>query len=148
MNIIEFEKTLPEPITPLANYISLVQAGDIIYTSGALPFRDGVLPFTGKLGDGLVTIDNAQESARICILNLFSSLKAHLGSLDKIKKIIKITVFVASMPDFVDQPLVANGASDYIVEIFGDNGKHARSAVGVASLPKNAPVEIEMLIQI
>lgn len=138
--------SIPEAAAPAANYVPFAQSGSLLLTSGQLPLDGGKLVHTGRIGDEL-TVAHGQAAARACAINILAQAKAALGSLDRIKRIVKITVFVASTPDFVEQHLVANGASDLLVAILGDAGKHARSAVGVASLPLNAPVEIEAIIE-
>lgn len=138
--------TLPIAAAPAANYVSFVKTGNLLFTAGQLPFVDGKLPATGILGRE-VEIETGQNCARQCGINILAQAKAALGDLDRISRIVKLTVFVASAPDFTAQPQVGNGCSDLMVEIFGDKGRHARSAVGVASLPLNAPVEIEAVIE-
>ncbi|MBR7652828.1 RidA family protein [Brucella oryzae] len=139
--------SIPEAAAPAANYVPFTQSGSLLLTSGQLPLQGGKLVHTGRIGDEL-TVAHGQAAARACAINILAQAKAALGSLDRIKRIVKITVFVASTPDFVEQHLVANGASDLLVAVLGDAGKHARSAVGVASLPLNAPVEIEAIIEV
>lgn len=139
--------TLPKAAAPAANYLPAVIGGDLLMTSGQLPLRDGALVATGLLGRDL-DVAAGQEAARWCAVNILAQAQAALGDLSRIASIVKITVFVASTPDFNEQHLVANGASDLLVEILGDAGRHARSAVGTASLPLNAAVEIEALIRI
>ncbi len=119
----------------------------MLLTSGQLPLDGGKLVHTGQIGDEL-TVAHGQAAARACAINILAQAKAALGDLGRIKRVVKITAFVASTPDFVEQHLVANGASDLLVAVLGDAGKHARSAVGVASLPLNAPVEIEAIIEV
>lgn len=138
--------SLPEASAPAANYLPAVTAGNMLYTSGQLPLRDGELIATGLLGRDL-DVEAGQEAARACAINILAQAKSLLGDLERIEHIVKISVFVASTPDFTQQHLVANGASDFLVEILGDAGRHARSAVGMASLPLNAPVEIEAIIR-
>ncbi len=138
---------LPTAPKPLASYIPAIQTGDLVFTAGQLPIKDGVLAFKGKLGKEL-SEDVGKEAAQLCALNCLSVIKNEIGSLDKIDKVIKLTVFVSSSDGFINHPQVANGASDLIREIFGENGKHVRSAVGVAELPLNAPVEIEMIVKV
>ncbi len=137
---------LPGVAKPLASYVPAVRVGNQVWTSGQLPLVEGALPVTGKVGADLTT-EQAQEQARIAALNALAAIDAEVG-LDNISRVVKIVGFVASDPDFEDQPVVINGASDFIGEVFGDAGKHARSAVGVAALPKNAPVEIELIVEI
>lgn len=137
---------IPEAAAPAANYLPFTRSGNLLLTSGQLPFRDGELIRTGLVGAD-VSLDEGREAAKWCAVNILSQAKAALGGLSAIRRIVKITVFVASAPDFTDQHLVANGASDFLVEVLGDDGRHARSAVGMACLPLNAPVEIEAIIE-
>lgn len=139
--------SIPEAAAPAANYVPFAQSGSLLLTSGQLPLEGGKLVHTGQIGDEL-TVAHGQAAARACAVNILAQAKAALGDLGRIKRIVKITAFVASTPDFVEQHLVANGASDVLVAVLGDAGKHARSAVGVASLPLNAPVEIEAIIEV
>lgn len=138
---------LPTAPKPLASYVPAVQTGDLIFTAGQLPIKDGILAFKGKLGKDL-NEDEGKKAAQLCALNCLAVIKNEIGFLDKIDKIIKLTVFVNGAEGFIGQPQVANGASDLVKEIFGDNGKHVRSAVGAAELPLNAPVEIEMIVKL
>lgn len=139
--------TLPAAAAPAANYVPFMASGNLLLTSGQLPLKEGKLLVTGLLGrDADVAV--GKEAAKACAINILAQAKAALGDLEKIKRVVKITVFVASEPSFVEQHLVANGASDFLVEAIGERGKHARSAVGVASLPLNAAVEIEAIIEI
>ena len=137
---------LPGVAKPLASYVPAVRVGDQVWTSGQLPLVEGALPLTGKVGAELTT-EQAQEQARIAALNALAAIDAEVG-LDNVSRVVKIVGFVASDPAYADQPVVINGASDFIGEVFGDAGKHARSAVGVAALPKTAPVEIELIVEI
>ena len=137
---------LPVVAKPLASYVPAVRVGDQVWTSGQLPLVEGALPLTGKVG-AEVTTEQAQEQARIAALNALAAIDAEVG-LDNVSRVVKIVGFVASDPAYADQPVVINGASDFIGEVFGDAGTHARSAVGVAALPKNAPVEIELIVEI
>lgn len=139
--------TLPAPPKPVATYIPAVQAGDLLFLSGVLPVRDGKLVFEGKLGREL-TVEQGCEIARIALLNALAIIRQELGSLDRVKRIVRMTGHVASAEGFVQQPAVLNGASDLLVNIFGDAGRHARVALGAAELPLNAPVEIEMIVQV
>ena len=138
--------TIPDAAAPAANYLPYTRSGNLLFTAGQLPFRDGALTTTGLVG-GDVGLEEGQEAAKWCAVNILSQARAALGSLDAIRRIVKITVFVASTPDFTSQHLVGNAASDLLVEALGDNGRHARSAVGMACLPLNAPVEIEAIIE-
>lgn len=139
--------TLPTPATPVANYVAFSRTGNLLLTSGQLPLKDGKLTSTGLLGRD-VDVAAGQEAAKYCAVNILAQARAALGDLEKIRRVIKITVFVASAPDFVEQHLVANGASDLLAAVLGEKGKHARSAVGSASLPLNAPVEIEAILEV
>lgn len=139
--------SLPEAAAPAANYLPYARSGALLLTSGQLPLVDGKLLSSGQIGDKLAVADG-QAAARACAINILAQAKAALGDLNKIKRIIKITVFVSSTPNFIEQHLVANGASDIFVDILGESGKHARSAVGVASLPLNASVEVEAIIEV
>jgi enamine deaminase RidA (YjgF/YER057c/UK114 family) len=137
---------LPAVAKPVAAYIPATTTGNLVYTAGQLPFVDGALPETGKLG-GTVSPEAAQGYARIAVLNALAAAANAVGGIDRITRIVKLVVFVASTPDFTGQPGVANGASETLVEIFGDAGRHARSAVGVAVLPLDAPVELELVVE-
>ena len=136
--------TLPEVVPPLAAYVPAVQIGNLIYSSGQLPMVNGALAMTGKVGAG-VTPEQAKEMARVCALNALAAIGT-LCNLDDIAQIVKVTGFVASAPGFTGQPMVVNGASELFGALFGDAGKHARSAVGVAELPLGAPVEVEVIV--
>jgi enamine deaminase RidA (YjgF/YER057c/UK114 family) len=138
---------LPDAPSPLGSYIPCVQSGSLLFISGILPLRGGTLTRTGKLGD-TVTLDEAREDARTAAINALAVVKAHTGSLDVVKRCVKITGYIASSPDFTDQPKVLNAASDLIHEIFGEAGRHARAAVGVNVLPLNSPVEIEFIFEV
>jgi enamine deaminase RidA (YjgF/YER057c/UK114 family) len=137
---------IPEVAKPVASYLPATIAGNLVFTAGQLPFVDGALPTTGKVG-AEVSAEDAQGFARIAVLNALAAAQTAIGSVDRITRIVKLVVFVASVPDFSGQPAVANGASDTLVEIFGDSGRHARSAVGVAVLPLDAPVELELIVE-
>lgn len=137
---------LPAAAAPAANYVPFMRSGNLLLTAGQLPFKDGKLSSTGLLGRD-VDVEAGKEAAKYCAINILAQAKAALGDLEKIRRVVKITVFVASTPDFVEQHLVANGASDFLVAALGEHGKHARSAVGTAALPLNAPVEIEAIIE-
>jgi enamine deaminase RidA (YjgF/YER057c/UK114 family) len=139
--------TLPVAAAPAANYVPYCRSGDLLFTAGQLPLNEGKLQASGLLGRDVDTA-SGKEAAKYCAINILAQAKAALGSLEKIRRLVKITVFVASAPDFVEQHLVANGASDFLVAVLGDRGKHARSAVGSASLPLNAAVEIEAVFEV
>lgn len=138
---------IPKIAKPLAAYIPAKQVGDLIMTSGQVPLVNGEIKYAGKVGSDL-TEEGGQKAAKICALNCLAAIKGIIGSLDKIEEIIKLTVFVNSADGFSAQPKVANGASELLVNIFGEKGKHARSAVGVNGLPLNAAVEIEMIVKV
>lgn len=138
---------LPELKDPIYDFVPAVVHGDVVYLSGHLPFIEGKLQVKGKLGD-TVTLEEGYEASRICVINLLASLKKAIGSLDKVERILKVTGFVNSASGFTSQPDVINAASKLLLEIFGEKGKHARSAVGAAVMPRNTPVEIEMIVAI
>lgn len=143
----ELGLTVPEVAKPVAAYIPAIRSGNQVFTSGQLPMREGQLIATGKVG-GEVTQEEAVECARQCALNALAAVRAELGSLSEVKRVVKVVAFVASTPDFTGQPLVANGVSELLGEVFGEAGRHARSAVGVPVLPLDAPVEVELLVEI
>jgi enamine deaminase RidA (YjgF/YER057c/UK114 family) len=145
--IIDLGFLLPETAKPLAAYIPAVQSGNLVFTSGQLPMIAGSLAETGKVG-GSVSPERAKELATVCALNALAAVKTVIGDLDKIKRIVKVVGFVSSVPEFSGQPSVVNGASEFLGEVFGDKGIHARSAVGVAVLPLDAPVEIELIVEV
>ncbi|MRG60449.1 RidA family protein [Agromyces sp. CFH 90414] len=140
---------LPDVAPPVAAYVPTVATGSLVYTSGQLPFVAGALPATGKVGDGhgLVPADDAKAYARTAVLNALAAVRAEIGSLDRVTRIVKLVGFVASDAAFTGQPGVINGASELLGEIFGDAGRHARSAVGVAVLPLDSPVELELVVE-
>ena len=143
----ELGLSVPEVAKPVASYIPAVRTGNYVYTSGQLPMRDGQMITTGKVG-GEVSPEEAVECARQCALNALAAVRAELGDLSQVKRIVKVVAFVASTPDFTGQPGVANGASELFGEVFGEAGRHARSAVGVPVLPLDAPVEVELLVEV
>ena len=145
--IAELGLTLPEVVPPLAAYQPTAHSGNLVFTAGQLPGRDGVMLATGKLGEA-VSAEQGYECARQCAINALAAIKAEIGELSAIKRVVKAVVFVASTPDFTGQPQVANGASEFLGEVFGDAGKHARSAVGVAVLPLDVPVEVELVVEV
>jgi enamine deaminase RidA (YjgF/YER057c/UK114 family) len=138
---------LPPVATPVASYVPVVVAGGLAFVAGQVPLEDGQPMATGRLGDDLTT-DEGAFWARRCALQILAALRAELGSLDRISRIAKVTVWVASSDSFTEQPKVANGASDLLVEVFGDPGKHARAAVAAPVLPLNAPVEVELIAEV
>ncbi|OGW66912.1 MAG: hypothetical protein A3H49_09355 [Nitrospirae bacterium RIFCSPLOWO2_02_FULL_62_14] len=139
--------TLPAPPRPVATYIPAVLAGELLFLSGVIPFRDGNLVFEGKLGREL-TVEQGAEAAGVALLNALAIIRQELGTLDRVRKIVRMTGHVASADGFVQHPAVINGASDLLVRIFGEAGRHARVALGAAELPLNAPVEIELIVQV
>ncbi|MDN2581540.1 RidA family protein [Aquibium sp. ELW1220] len=139
--------TLPPAAAPAANYVPWCQSGRLLFTAGQLPLEGGRLAATGLLGRDL-DMAAGKAAARLCAINVLAQAKAATGDLESVARLVKITVFVASTADFTEQHLVANGASDLLAEALGDRGRHARSAVGVASLPLNAPVEVEAVFEI
>jgi len=138
---------LPPVAAPVAAYVPAVLTGNYVYTSGQLPFVDGKLQGTGKVGDG-VTVDEAAGLARTCALNALAAAASVAGGLDAIVRIVKVTCFVSSAPGFTGQAQVANGASEFLIEVLGDAGRHARSAVGMAVLPLDTPVEVELIAEV
>ena len=146
----ELGLSLPPVAAPVAAYVPAVRAGDLVWTSGQLPLVDGVLAETGKVGSGagLVSPERAKELARISVLNALAAVAAQVGSLDRVTRIVKVVGFVASAPDFTGQAQVVNGASELLGDVFAERGAHARSAVGVAVLPLDSPVEIELVAHI
>jgi enamine deaminase RidA (YjgF/YER057c/UK114 family) len=144
--ISELGITLPQVATPAGAYVPAVVSGNLVFTAGQIPLVDGKLVATGKVGKDL-SAEQAKEIARICALNAVAAVKSVIGDLDRVKKIVKVVGFVSSTPDFTAQPSVVNGASELLEQIFGDKGIHARSAVGVAVLPLDAPVEVELVVE-
>ena len=146
-NLKRLNITLPEPPPVGGVYIPVNEfGGKLIYTSGFVPMKDGKPAYVGKAGE--VPVEYAREAARLCILNILSAVQKKIGDLNKVKKIVKVLGFVASKDDFTQQPLVINGASELLIEVFGENGRHARSAIGVTVLPSNVTVEIELILEL
>ncbi len=143
----ELGLALPDVAAPVAAYTPAVRTGDLVWTSGQLPNVDGMLVATGKVGDA-VDPEAAKGYAQTCALNALAAVKSLVGDLDKVRRVVKVVGFVASAPDFTGQPGVINGASDLLNQVFGDAGVHARSAVGVAVLPRDAPVEVEIVVEV
>ncbi len=139
--------TLPEVAKPAGAYVPAVQSGNLVFTAGQIPLVEGKLVATGKVGKE-ISVEQAKDIARICALNAVAAIKGVVGDLDRVKKVVKVVGFVASTSDFTQQPQVINGASELLEQIFGENGIHARSAVGVAVLPLDAPVEVELIVEI
>jgi enamine deaminase RidA (YjgF/YER057c/UK114 family) len=137
---------LPVPPSPAGSYIPVVKSGNLLYVSGQIPMEDGKVVFTGKVSDE--NIETAQKSARMCAINILAQLKKEIGNLERISKIVRLSGFVNSGPEFTQHPKVINAASDLFYEIFGENGKHSRIAVGVSSLPLNSMTEIDAIVEI
>lgn len=147
--LIELGYPLPVVAKPVAAYVPSVVTGNLCFTSGQLPFVDGALPKTGKVGNaaGLVDPTDAKELAKLCALNALAALKLSIGDLDRVTRIVKVVGFVSSVPEFTGQPAVINGASEFLSEVFADAGVHARSAVGVPVLPLDSAVEVELIAE-
>lgn len=141
--------TLPTPATPVANYLpfTVVNGGTLVVVSGQIPMRDGTLAYTGKVGDTL-NVESAQQAAQLCLINVLAQLQAAIGDLDRVTRVARLGGFIAAGPDFTQHALVMNGASDLAVAVFGDAGRHARSTIGVPSLPMDAAVEVEGLFEV
>jgi len=139
--------SIPEVPKPLAAYLPAKQSGKLIFTAGQLPIIQGVVMSKGLLGKDL-DVEDAKNAARICTLNALSAIKGVIGDLDRIRQVVRVVGYVASVPSFTQQPAVVNGASELLLEIFGEAGKHARSAVGITALPLNASVEIELTVEV
>jgi enamine deaminase RidA (YjgF/YER057c/UK114 family) len=138
---------LPEVVAPLASYVPAVRSGSYVYTSGQVPMVRGQMQVTGKVG-AEVDADTAKDAARTCALNALAAVASVTGDLSAVTRVVKVVGYVASTPDFTGQPAVVNGASDLLGQVFGDAGAHARSAVGVVSLPLDAPVEVELIVEV
>lgn len=143
----ELGLTVPDVVPPVAAYVPALREGDLVFTSGQLPFVDGALAASGKVGAD-VDADTAKALAETCALNAIAAIKSEVGDLDTVSRVVKVVGFVASDPSFTGQPGVINGASELLAKAFGDKGVHARSAVGVASLPLDAPVEVEVIVSV
>jgi enamine deaminase RidA (YjgF/YER057c/UK114 family) len=137
---------LPPVVAPVASYVPVVRSGDLLFVSGQVPLSDGTLTLSGKLGE--LSVEDGAAAARRCALQALAAIRAELGTLDRVRRVVRVTVFVASAPGFVEQSKVANGASDALHEVFGEMGRHARTAIGVAELPLGAPVEVEVLVEV
>tara|TARA_B110000858_G_scaffold111129_1_gene127185 strand:- start:189 stop:650 length:462 start_codon:yes stop_codon:yes gene_type:complete len=138
--------TLPEVATPAGSYLPAMISGNLVFTAGQIPVIEGKLMATGKLG-AEITVEYGAEIAQRCALNALAAVKSVIGDLDRVQQVVKIVGFVSSVPEFTSQPAVINGASEFLQQVFGDAGKHARSAVGVSVLPLDAPVEIELIVE-
>ncbi|MFB7129568.1 RidA family protein [Kitasatospora xanthocidica] len=143
----ELGLTLPEVAAPVAAYVPALRTGDLVFTSGQLPVVGGKLPSTGKVG-AEVSPEEAKDLARICALNALAAVKSVIGDLDQVEQVVKVVGFVAAAPDFIGVPAVVNGASELLGAVLGEAGVHARSAVGVAVLPLDSPVEVEILVRV
>ena len=143
----ELDITLTEASKPLGSYVPCVQSGDLLFLSGILPFKDGKLARTGRVGEA-VSLEEAREDARQIVINVLSVIKAQVGDLDRISRCVKLNGYVASSPDFIEQPKVLNAASDLLFDLFGEAGRHARSTVGVSVLPLNSPLEIDFIFEV
>jgi len=143
----ELKITLPPAPKPVATYVPAVRAGDLLFLSGTGPFKDGVIAFAGKLGKDL-TVEQGYEAARLTLLNALAMVRQELGTLDRVTRIVRLTGHVASAEGFTQQPAVINGASDLLVQIFGEAGRHARLALGAAELPLNMAIELELILQV
>jgi enamine deaminase RidA (YjgF/YER057c/UK114 family) len=143
----ELEIVLPTPAAPVANYVGFVRSGNLLFVSGQICLAGGSLVATGKLG-GTVSMEQGQAAARVCGINLLAQLKAALGDLDKVVRVVRLGGFINATPDFLDAPKVMNGASDLMVAVFGEKGRHARSTIGVAALPADAAVEVEGVFEV
>lgn len=137
---------VPTPAKPVAAYVPTARTGNLVFTAGQIPVVDGQLKYKGKLG-AEISIEQGYDSARICALNCLGAIKAEIGDLDKVTRVVKVTGFVASAEGFIDAPKVINGASELLVAAFGEAGKHARAALGVAELPMGCPTEVEMIVE-
>jgi enamine deaminase RidA (YjgF/YER057c/UK114 family) len=138
---------LPAPAPAIGAYLKAVQSGNLLFLSGHGPHKDGAIQYRGKIGKDL-TLEEGYAAARLTMLNCLSSIRVALGTLNRVRRVVKVLGFVNSAPGFVDQPKVINGGSDLLIELFGENGRHARSAIGVAELPSDIAVEIEMIVEI
>ena len=138
---------LPAPAAPVAAYVPTVRSGNLVYVSGQVPLADGTPSHLGHLGDD-VELEDGRAAARTCAVNVLAALKAELGELSRVRRVVKVTGFVASTPAFTDHPKVVNAASELFGDVFGDAGRHARAAVGVAALPLGVPVEVEAIVEV
>jgi enamine deaminase RidA (YjgF/YER057c/UK114 family) len=138
---------LPAPPAPVAAYVPCVRTGNLVFVSGQIPREQGALKFSGHVG-GTASVEDGKQAARLCALNALSAVKQEIGSLDRVRRIVKLTGFIASAPGFTDQPKVLDGASVFLGELFGERGRHARAAVGVNELPLGSLVEVEMIVEV
>ncbi|MCE3233827.1 MAG: uncharacterized protein K0Q50_7 [Vampirovibrio sp.] len=148
-NLSALKEQLPPPPLPIGSYVAVTRVDNLLYTSGVLPMQNGEVAYTGAIGSWGVDAEYGKQAAKLCVLNALSLINHELnGQLERVKRIVKVTGFVSSTSCFYEQPAVMNGASDFLVECFGEAGKHVRSAVGVSSLPRNASVEVELIVEI
>lgn len=148
-NLSALKEQLPPPPLPIGSYVAVTRVDNLLYTSGVLPMQNGEVAYTGAIGSWGVDAEYGKQAAKLCVLNALSLINHELnGQLERVKRIVKVTGFVSSTSGFYEQPAVMNGASDFLVECFGEAGKHVRSAVGVSSLPRNASVEVELIVEI
>lgn len=148
LTLSNLQQVLPPPPKPVGSYVPVVRMGDLLFTSGVLPFQGGQLFYKGRVGGYTVSVAQAQEAARWCVLNALSVVQSEAGDLAKVVRVVKLGGYVSSAPDFYQQPQVMNGASDLLVQLFGERGRHARTAVGVSALPLNASVELDLVVQV
>ncbi|MSO72375.1 MAG: RidA family protein [Rhodospirillaceae bacterium] len=147
-HLISLGLALPAAPAPVANYVPYVQTGNLVFVSGQIPLENGAIKYAGRVGSD-VTPDNAYAAAKLCALNLIAQVKAACGGdLDRVTRVVKLTGFVAAGPEFTDHPKVVNGASDLMVQVFGEAGRHCRAAVGASSLPRGAAVEVEAVFEV
>jgi enamine deaminase RidA (YjgF/YER057c/UK114 family) len=146
-NLAKLGLSLPAPVKPVAAYVPTVRTGNLVFVAGQIPMVEGKLAKTGRLGEG-VSLEEGQQLARQCVLNGLAALKAEIGDLRKVKRVVRVGAFVACTDAFADQPKVANGGSELLQQVFGEKGRHARAAVGTNALPLGAPVEIELLVEV
>lgn len=139
--------SLPVPPKPAGSYVPVVRTGNLVFVSGQIPVRDGKIEFQGKVPTN-ASVETAGQAAKLCIINALAQIKSELGTLDMVSRIVRVSGFVNSAPDFTDQPKIINAASDLLFEIFGEKGRHSRIAVGVASLPLNSTVEIDLVAEV
>lgn len=145
--LLELGIKLPIPPNPAGSYIPIVRTGNLAFVSGQIPIKDGKIVYSGKVTKDL-SLEDAQKAAQLCVINALAQLKSEFGDLERISKIIRLSGYVNSPPDFIEQPKVINGGSDFLFEIFGKKGQHARIAIGVSSLPLNSAVEIDLIVEV
>lgn len=143
----ELEQMLPPAPVPVGSYVPVVRTGNLLFTSGVLPMKEGQLAYTGPVGSYTVSLEDGQEAARLCALNALSIVRAEIGDFVRLIRVVKLTGYVSSTPSFTEQPAVINGASDLLAQFFGEQGRHARAAVGVAALPLGASVELDLIVE-